>query len=60
MLTYEFEGVAGRKKRFVVPSPHWTVAPSMLMPRKLTVCAIRRVFRAGSLSAGPEFPGLSA
>ena len=43
MLIYESDGVAGRKNRSVVPLPHWTFAPSILMPRKLDVCAMLSV-----------------
>ncbi len=37
---------------FVVPSPHWTFAPLMLVPRLFTFFRAGVQLRAGSLSDG--------
>ncbi len=41
---------------FVVPSPHWTLAPLMLVPRLLTFLRAGVQFRAGSLREGLVSP----
>ncbi len=41
---------------FVVPSPHRTFAPLMLVPRLLTFLRAGVQFRAGSLSEGSVSP----
>ncbi len=53
---YTVSAVPGMKILLVVPSPHWTSAPLMLVPRLLTFFRAGVQFRDGSLSEGSVSP----